>query len=234
MRTLRALAVVASVAAFAGAAPSTQQQLDSQYVLQRYALALDAVPVPKAVIFGYSVSQAGPTNIEQRHTIYRSGSDVRDETLAVDGVALARKRVRFARREDPYMVAKLAPRTVSYQMLFLGTVKDGHHDDYVYETTPIVKQTAAFIDQVTIDGVRFLPRAIRFHTSGATAQGKGAVTFAPFGRFWLPVIASVDATVNGKPARERILWAEYRFPDALPPSTFAPPKPLPVATLPPI
>jgi hypothetical protein len=232
---VRVLLAVAAAVTLAGAAtPSTQTQLDSQYVLQRYALALDAVPAPETVVFSYSVSQAGLANIEQRHTIYRHGADERDETLANDGVTLGHKRVRFDRRADPYAVAKLAPRTVTYQMLFLGTVKDGRHVDYVYETTPIIKQSDAWIDEVTIDGARFLPRSIRFHTTTADARGKGTITYSPFGKFWLPLIASVDATVHGKPARERIAWSDYRFPVALPPSTFQAPKPLPVATLPPI
>jgi hypothetical protein len=224
---IRRFTALAGVAVLLGVAPPVPSQLDSQYVLQRYSLAIDAIPVPKAVVFSYTVSQVGPSNIEQRHTLYRSGSDVRDETRAVDGVALSRKTVRFSHREDRYAIARLAPRAVAYQMLFLHPVKDGQHLDYVYEVTPLIRQAGASVDRMTIDGVRFLPRVIHFHTSGLNAAGVGQVEYAPFGRFWMPVAASVDGSINGKAARESIAWGDYRFPEALPPSTFQRPKPLP-------
>jgi hypothetical protein len=223
-----------SVCALALLGATPPLQLDSQYVLQRYALALDAVPAPKDVVFTYTVSQAGPTNIEQRHTIYRSGTAIRDETLAVDGLALHRKRVRFSHREDRYAIARLAPRTVAYQMLFLRAVKDGHHVDYVYDATPLIRPSGAWIDRITIDGIKFLPRVLHFHTGTAKARGTGEVQYASFGKYWMPVLAVADATIAGKPARERIAWSDYRFPAELPPSTFQAPKPLPQATLPPI
>ncbi len=91
-----------------------------------------------------------------------------------------------------------------------------------------------WVEQLTIDGTTFLPRQIRFHSEGENARGKGAVEYAAFGKYWLPVVAAVNATVNGKPARERIAWSDYRFPPSLPSSTFIPPQPLPTASLPPI
>jgi hypothetical protein len=224
----RFLTLGAAVVSLGATAPVSP--LDSQYVLQRYALAIDAVPVPKNVVFTYSVSQAGPSNIEQRHTIFRSGPDVRDETLAVDGIALSRKIVRFSRRDDRYSVARMAPRAVAYQLLFLRSSKNGKSFDYSYEATPLLRQSGASVDRLTIDGTRFLPRVMHFRTSGADATGTGEVVYAPFGRYWLPVLATVDASVHGKPARERITWGDYRFPEALPPSTFQPPKPLAPAT----
>jgi hypothetical protein len=231
--TLRVRALAAAIATIAllGATPT---QLDSEYVLQRYALALDAVAVPKAVVFTYAVSQAGPSNLEQRHVVYRSGLDVRDETIAVDGVSLHRKRVHITRRSDRYAVASLAPRTDAYQLLFLRTVHDGHHLDYVYEATPLARQGDATIDRVTIDGVSYLPRTLHFTTSSADARGTGAIDYAPAGKYWMPVLATVDATVNGKPARERITWSDYRFPESLPTSTFEAARPLSIPTLPPL
>ena len=46
----------------------------------------------------------------------------------------------------------------------------------------------------------------------------------------MPLSASAQARVNGKPARETIAWSEYRFPASLPASTFQAPAPLPNAT----
>lgn len=224
-----AAACALALCALLGATPAA---LDSQYVLQRYAVAVAAVRVPRAVIYSYTVSQVGPSNIEQHHRIYRSGGAVRDETLSVDGITLGRKIVRFSRRSERYTVARFAPHSSEYEMLFLGTVRDGRHLDYQYETTPLSRGAGAWIDRVTIDGVRFLPRAVHFHSVGVAATGSGEIVFAPFGKYWMPVIANAQARVHGKPAREHIAWSDYRFPDSLPPSTFTHPEPLPPATPP--
>jgi hypothetical protein len=207
-------------------------RLDSQYVLQRYALALAAASAPKVVVFSYTVSQVGPSNIEQHHRIYRSGLDVRDDTLSVDGITLLRKVVRISKHVDRYAVARFAPSSGSYELLFLGTVKDGRHLDYVYETTPLNRTSGTWIDRLTIDGANFLPRIVHFHSGGAGVEGSGEVEFGPFGKYWMPVLADAAAQVGGKPARERIGWSDYRFPQSLPPSTFQAPQPLPHSTLP--
>jgi hypothetical protein len=207
-------------------------QLDSQVVLQHYALALSARSSPKVVVYSYAISQVGPSNIEQRHRIYRSGLNVRDETLSVDGIPLSRKLVRFSRREDRYAVERFAPSAGNYELLFLGTAKDAHHLDYVYEATPIGRTSGAWVDRLTIDGVTFLPRFVHFHSSGVGVVGSGNVEFGSFGKYWMPLLADASARVGGKVAHERISWSDYRFPKSLPPSTFAPPRPLPHATIP--
>lgn len=208
-------------------------QLDSQYVLQRYTLALETEPTPKAVIFDYSVSQVGPSNMDERHTIYRSGLDVRDETISLDGNALHRKVVRILHHADRYAVQAIAPRSDDYELLFVGTSKDGHHVDYTYEATPLLKTaTTAAVERVTVDGIKFLPRTIVFRTGEASVRGNGRIEYAQFGKYWMPVSASIVAVVDGKPARERITWSAYRFPGSLPASTFVAPKPLPRPTLP--
>jgi len=230
---LRATFAAIAAALLLGAAPSPE--LDSQVVLQRYALALVETPVPKLLVFGYTVSQAGLGNFEERHQVYRKGLSVRDETLAIDGAALHQKTVRFEQREERYAIDRIAPRSDTYQMLFLHTVRDGSHVDYVFDTTPILRQgIGMWVEQVTIDGIKFLPKRVRFRSEGENAKGKGEIEYAAFGKYWLPVVATVDATVNGKPARERIAWSDYRFPPALPSSTFLAPQPLPAASLPPI
>ncbi len=209
---------------------ATPRLVDSAYVLQRYARALESISVPKVVVYSYTISQVGPKNIEQRHRIYRSGTDVRDETLSVDGVPLSRKSVRFSRREDRYSVGRFAPHTNAYELLFLGTAKDGHHLDYVYEATPLSRSSGAWVDRLTIDGIKFLPRRVHFHSSGLDVDGSGEIEFESFGKYWMPVMAAAQARVRGKPARERISFGDYRFPQSLPPSTFEAPEPLPRAT----
>ena len=225
LRVFATLALVASLGASAG-------HLDSQYVLAQYALALKAVSAPKVVVFSYTVSQVGPSNIEQHHRIYRSGLDVRDDTLSVDGITLLRKVARISRYQDRYAIARFSPSTGSYELLFLGTVKDGRHLDYVYEATPLNRSSGTWIDRLTIDGANFLPRVVRFHSGGAGVEGSGEVEFGPSGKYWMPMLADASAQVGGKPARERIAWSDYRFPQSLPPSTFQAPQPLPHSTLP--
>jgi hypothetical protein len=210
-------------------------QLDSQIVLERYELEMGDLQSPKAMIFVYTVSQAGPNDIEQRHVIYRSGLDVRDETIAVDGVALKPKIVRIGKREDRYDVLRLAPRNAAYSIVFLRAVRDGGHLDYEYETTPLIEQGSGFVvERLTIDGSTYLPRVVGFRTAGSNARGIGKLEFAKIGKYCVPVAVSVDAQVDGKPAREHIAWGAYRFPPSLPAATFIAPKPLPHATLPPI
>lgn len=226
---LRVAGAALACAALLGASPSA---FDSQYVLQRYAIALAALTTPRVVVSSYTVSQVGPSNIEQRHQIYRSGTNVRDETLSVDGISLSRKVVRFSRRDDPYTVERFAPRTDAYELLFLGTAKDGRHLDYVYEATPLIRTSGASIDRVTIDGVNFLPRMVHFLSSGPDVDGSGEIEFGSFGKYWMPLMVTAQARVKGKAVRERISWNDYRFPESLPPSTFEPPEPLPQATPP--
>jgi hypothetical protein len=226
---VRALLCAACLCALLGAGGAS---LDSQYVLRRYAVAVAAAAPPKVVIFSYTVAQAGPSNIEEHHRIYRSGSDVRDETLSVDGIALSRKIVRFSQRPERYVVDRFAPRAADYELLFLGTAKDGHHLDYVYEATPLARPPGVWIDRVAIDGIKFLPRAVHFHTSGVDAAGIADIEFAPFGKYWLPVVADAQAHVKGKLAREHIVWSDYRFPQSLPPSTFSAPERLPTPPVP--
>lgn len=226
-----AFTALLAILALVGAAPVN---LDSQIVLQRYELEMGDLLTPKTMIFTYSVSQLGTTDIEQRHVLYRSGLRVRDETISVDGIPLKPKIVNFGQREDRYAIARLAPRPANYAMLFVKTQHDGAHLDYRYDVTPLASAGGFVITGVVIDGVSYLPREIDFTTASGNAHGHGALVYGKSDRYWVPFYVSVEASVNGKPARERIMWGDYRFPPALPASTFIPPKPLPHATLPPI
>jgi hypothetical protein len=228
---LRINPALVALAFLVGAAPVP---LDSQMVLERYALEIGDVQIPKTMIFTYSVSQLGITDIEQRHVLYRSGLKVRDETIAVDGIPLKPKIVSFGEREDRYAIDRLAPRTANYAMLFVKTQRDGAHLDYRYELTPLASAAAFVITGLVIDGVSYLPREIDFTTASVTAHGHGALVYGKTDKYWVPLYVTVEASVSGKPARERIMWGDYRFPPSLPASTFIPPKPLPHATLPPI
>jgi hypothetical protein len=208
-----------AVAVLAGA---LQAPLDSQLVLERYNNALANLAAPKAVIFSYSVSQAGPTDLEQRHRVYRSGIEVRDEIVEVNGLPLKRRIVRVRRRNDPYAISVLAPRAEEYELLFVRAQRNGSYFDYIYRTLPLRASGAGFVvDRVVIDGRSYLPRAIDFHTSNGTgSSGTGTIDFSRFGRYWMPTLATVSAVVAGTVARERIVFSDYDFPPALPRSTF--------------
>ncbi|MGH8163456.1 MAG: hypothetical protein ACREP1_03875 [Rhodanobacteraceae bacterium] len=219
-------AIFASIAAILllGAAPAP---LDSQVVLVRYAAALANLKSPKNLTFTYSLSQAGPRNIEQTHRIYRSEERVRDETLAVDGQSLKHKVVRIARYADRYAVARLAPREAEYTLLFMSANRTGSRYRYTYETIPAIKSAAFSVSAVTIDGATYLPSEIVFRTSNGTFAGAGRVSYGAAGTHWVPMLASVTATIRGKPARERIVFSGYAFPGRFPASTFQVAQPLP-------
>lgn len=212
--------------------PAAAVRLDSQLVAQRYAARLLEVREPKNVIFSYTISQAGPHDIEQTHRIYRSGENVRDETLSVDGQPLKKKITRIASYRDRYLVSALAPRIGEYSLLFLDARRDGNHYDYRYRTVALLGSQPFSVERITIDGATYLPSSIVFRTSNGSIVGHGRIGFARFGRYWMVTVASVTATVGGKPARERIAFSGYRFPASLPKSTFVPPKPLPTPALP--
>jgi hypothetical protein len=113
-------------------------------------------------------------------------------------------------------------------------VRDGAHVNYRYELTPLSALGGFVATGLVIDGLSFLPREIDFTTASASAHGHGALVYGKSDKYWMPLYVTIEASVNGKPARERITWGDYRFPPALPASTFIAPKPLPHATLPPI
>jgi hypothetical protein len=206
--------------------------MDSQAVLDKYASHLLAVEEPKTMVFTYTVSQAGPHVIDQQHRVYRSGELVRDETLQIDGLPVKPKITRIARYRNRYTIDDLSPRTTQYAFLFLRAVRTGRTYSYVYRAVPLGAPGAFVVDQMTIDGKTYLPVQIRFRTTNGTLQGTGAVDFAGSGKYWVPVNVSLVAQVQGKPARERIVFSAYQFPRSLPPSTFQAPKPLPTPVLP--
>lgn len=226
----RRIAMMLLLAGALAVAPRTPAQLDSQEVLARYVAALEKTALPRTVVFDYSISQAGPHVIEQRHRIYRSGTVQRDEISYVDGQAINPPHIRIIRHEDRYVVGRLAPRPGSYFFLFQGVKKLGKHLGYMYRTVPLRAATFT-VESVYIDGLTYLPTAIHFKTQGGIARGSGVVMYAKFDRYWVPVLAAVNATLAGHPAQERIVWSGYRFPKNLPQSTFEQPRPLPTSSV---
>lgn len=218
--------------ALIAAAAIASAPLDSQAVLQRYASKLLAAEVPKTLVFSYAVSQAGPQSIEQSHRMYRSGDLVRDETLAVDGQSLKVKITRIARYRNRYTIETLAPRMTEYAFLFLRTVRSGNRYAYQYKAVPLGATGPFTVLGMTIDGRTFLPSEIRFRSAGGNMTGTGTVSFGSSGKYWVPTSAAVQATIAGKPARERITFSSYQFPRSLPKSTFQAPRPLPTPVLP--
>lgn len=220
------------IAALAAILALATAPMDSQRVLDRYASQLLATEPAKALVFTYTVSQAGPRDIEQTHRIYRSGELVRDETLAIDGQALKHKITRIARYRNRYTIENVAPRLTQYAFIFERAEPAGNDWNYVYRAVPLGAPGSFVVEGLTIDGRSFLPLQIQFHTGNASAHGKGAIAFARSGKYWVPTVVNIAAMVKGKPARERITFAGYQFPASLPKSTFQAPKPLPTPVLP--
>jgi hypothetical protein len=222
MKTLRAFLITVAAVLTVTTSRAATTPLDSQVVLRRYIAALDALEAPKNMIFTYGISQAGPTNIEQHHRVYRSGDDVREETLAGDGTSVKPKATAILKREDRYAVQRVAPRPGAYGFVFVRTVMQAGQLMYVYDTLPYSGMAASgfTVTQVSIDGVHFLPRTITFRATNGAVAGNGNLQYAPVGAYWMPVNATVTVTLGGKPARERISWSDYRFPASLPALTF--------------
>ena len=222
---LRLLLCAVAAAELLGASPPPNlTELDSQVVVNRYTQALAKVAQPNTSVFTYSVSQAGFHILEETHRIFRSGAKQRDETLVVQGDPIKTVRMESG-RADRYAIRRIAPHPGSYAFLFLGTHRNGKHLDYVYSTAPLGAPSFV-VNEVTIDGVTYLPSLVRFTMATAKTRATGAIAYARFSKYWMPTLATVSATVAGRPTRERITWSGYAFPGALPASTFISPKPL--------
>ena len=225
-----ALFVAAAVAA-ATAAPSPSPTPAPDTVVAKYAAALKALKEPRVFSVEYTIEQTGTRSLEQAHRIFRSGSDERDETIAVNGVRPLAPLVRiFRRRPYRYTVAALAPKPTAYDFSYAGPHKDGKHVDYVFELTPKNGNPPFAFTQVVIDGVTFLPASVSFATS--THGGHGQVTFAKSDRWWVARSAVAQANVARGVAKERLTFTRWRFPATLPRSTFAAPRPLPTSPAP--
>ena len=230
-RATLALACAGTLLLALAAAPQRQ---DSQVVLREYVRAMESLAMPTASICKYSISQAGPVQIEQQHLLYRQGDLVRDSLLASQGIPVRAKSIVIAHRADRYSIDRLAPTLHDYEILFLSAHKVGKSIQYRYQATALAPNSRFSITGFTIASGRFLPSAIAFTSSGDGAVGHGAVLYHAVGRFWVPYEAYVTGRVNGKPANERIVWSDCSFPRSLPETTFRVPQPLPSATLPPI
>jgi len=195
-------------------------------ILARYATTLADVRTPIALTFEYTLDQTGMRNSEQVHRVFRSGNEERDELLSIDGRKLTPPSVRiFHGRRNRYTLAGLAPRPAAYAFRFVGTAHVGRGVGYVFATEP--RAPGPFrVTSVTIDALAFVPVAIAFTTDHG---GRGTMTFAKFDRYWLPTDVSAHAVYANNPTTEHLTFAHYRFPDALPPATFAVPRPLPDA-----
>jgi len=194
-------------------------------MLARYAQALAANPTPSVLSFEYSIDQTGLNDIQETHRVFRSGTSERDELLSADGKRLSPPAIHiFLGHRNRYALEALAPRPEAYTFRYLATVRDGHHVDEVFATTPRSPSDAT-VEQVTLDGITALPDAIRFVTR--EHGGHGSVTFGRVQKYWMATAATATATQGKSLAIEHIAFGSYRFPATLAASTFERPRPLP-------
>lgn len=200
--------------------------LSPDAVLARYQAALTALREPRVFSVEYTLEQMGTRSVQQTHRIFRSGSDERDEILAVNGNRLKSPTVRIFRgRRYRYAASTLAPKPAAYSFTYAGTHKNGRHADYVFHLAPRTGKPAFAFTQVAIDGVTFLPTSVSFAT--AAHEGRGSVAFLKAGKYWVAASASASARAATGVAQERLTFTGWRFPPSLPRSTFAAPRPLP-------
>jgi hypothetical protein len=194
-------------------------------VLARYATALAENRTPVVLSFEYAIDQTGAHDIQQTHRVFRSGNSERDELLSMDGKRLDPPSIHiFLGHRNRYTFEALAPRPEAYTFRYAGSVHDGKHVDEVFETKAL-SPSPATIEQVTIDGITFLPVAIHFVTN--THGGRGSVTFGRVQKYWMATAASATATYAKSTAIEHVSFYRYRFPTTLAASTFSTPRPLP-------
>ena len=188
-------------------------------VLAKYTAALAALHEPRVFAVGYALEQSGARTLDQNHQVFRAGGDERDEIVAVNGTHATQPEIRiFHGRKYRYTVAALAPRVGVYTFKFIGTHRDGHHDDYVFVTAQTAPSAAYVVHAVTIDGDTFLPGSIAFST--AAGRSHGTVSFAKQDHWWVASSATATAHTRAGDADERITFSGWRFPTSLPPSTF--------------
>jgi hypothetical protein len=200
-------------------AASASAPLSPSVVLQRYVGALARVSPPRALVFDYTVEQAGLLDIEQKHRIYRGRGIERDELTEIDGRKLLAPSVRVTSGEiDRYDILSVAPRPDRYGLAFVTAQRAEGHLDYFFRAVSRTPRSFS-VDGVTIDGQSFLPSVVLFHTAGA-ARASGRLSYGRFSGHWLIREASVNAVMANKPVREYLLWTAYQFPTSLPPLTF--------------
>jgi hypothetical protein len=193
-------------------------------VLARYANAIVRTPSPQAIIFDYTIEQAGLHDIEQNHRIYRGNGMERDETLGIDGRTLSLPVVRvFAGMADHYDILAVAPRSERYVFTFVKAQRRDGHFEYVFRTIPRIPMVLA-VTSVTIDGQAFLPSVMTFAAMTGVLHAGGQLTYANVNGYRLIHDAFASAVIGGKQVRERIAWMGYQFPPSLPPATFAQPQ----------
>ena len=220
-------AAAAVAAATAVPAPAPVPTPAPDVVLAKYAAALAALKEPRVFSVEYSIEQTGTRSLEQTHRIFRSGTDERDETIAVNGTRPTAPVVRiFRRRPYRYTVARARAEAgvLRFQLRRPAQNRQARRLRVRRQRRRKARRAFAFT-QVTIDGVTFLPAAVSFATS--QHAGRGEVTFAKSDRWWVARSAAAQANVPGGVAREHLTFSRWRFPATLPPSTFAAPRPLP-------
>ncbi|GAC1448278.1 MAG: hypothetical protein PVSMB8_07220 [Vulcanimicrobiaceae bacterium] len=195
--------------------------LDAASVLARYRSALATLRRPAVVSFEYSLAQLGLHDMEQTHRVYRSGRSERDETLVIDGYRLKAPAVRIITGPVAhYDVASVAPRPDAYRFVPVAAIRVGNGYRYHFRTVAL-RRRAVVARELDLDGHTFLPAIVRFATASGGVRGSGELRYFQADAYWVIRSARVDATLrDGKRARERIVFQQYHFPNALPAGTF--------------
>ena len=157
--------------------------------------------------------------------MFRSGNSERDELLSADGKKFVPPTIHiFLNHRNRYALEAIAPRPEAYTFRYLTSVKDGHHLDQVFATTPR-SATDVSVRRVVLDGVTALPTMVTFATR--RYNGTVIVTFGKVQKYWMALSATATATTAKSLAIEHIAFSLYRFPASLAASTFSTPRPLP-------
>jgi hypothetical protein len=194
--------------------------IDYGMVLAQYRKALNDYHTPETLTYIFSIDQAGSRGLSQTHVVYRSGLLVRDETTAMGSLSIKPHIHIYRSRAHHYAIESLAPRTTNYRFQYVSVHDEAGHVIYHFTTTPINPTVAFVVTSVDIDGTRFLPTDITFESRALDVFGQGHLHYGPIDDAWMILDAAADSRGGHGVLREHLVFTQYRFPKALPVSTF--------------
>jgi hypothetical protein len=190
----------------------------------KYRAALAALPAMGNVVFDYVETRSGPARaLTEAHRVYRDAAgDERDETTAVDGVAVIPPIVKFSSSPDwAYDPHGFAADADDYQTMALGA--SSLYGKRVLRFSAVRTTAGDFaLTMLFLDPVSALPVREEFTAAGGGCSGSGWIEFGKVDRRLMPTVVTVTCadTATGQSFKQTIRFTGYRFVRTLPPQAF--------------
>jgi hypothetical protein len=221
------LFIAAAVPSIAAKTLAPSPAASAARLLERYRVAIAALPKPANMVFTYTEMRADPQRIvTSSHRVYRDqAGEQRNDTIEVNGAPVRPPLTQtYQRAQWPYYADAFAVAAADYDATFAGiaTVDGKHAEVYMVKRTT----SAPFsISELDLDPGTALPLRERFAVTTRDCDGLGSIDFAQSGPYWLPTGVSVECTASGSASagfKHTIRFADYRFPVAIPPDVLRP------------